>query len=206
MTTYLLPTDGLDFDDVIFAFDCDLSEAWDLAFKWPQYAIESGQEVSDYGVEEPFSGEISGIVTAWSAATDDEVYTRVQDTLDKLEAYARTRQPVTVVSGLRTTDMVIEKISYKRDQGTGEAAEVSIKVRSYQVATYEEVEIPAELLAPAVKAGATTDPGGTESGAGTESEEGEAFDPGAQTGLVAIGNGENPADVGRAVFDTLGGS
>ena len=171
MPTYLVPVEGLDFSDVVFEFDCDLSESWELAFKWTEYAIESGQSVSDYAVEQPFTGDISGVVTAWFADTDDEVYTRVQDTLDALEAFARTRQPLTVISGLRTVDVVIEKVSSKRDQGIGEAAEVTIKVRTYQIAEYEEIEIPATLLAPEVEAGATPDPGGTEAGAATEEPE-----------------------------------
>lgn len=153
MASYLIPSDSWDFTDVIFAFDCDVSESRDDSWSWTKYAIEAGAEVSDFGVTEPRQYSLSGIVTAWAAASDDEVFTRCGDIHAKLVAYANTRQPVTLVCGTWCDDVVITKVSAKKDQ-TGEMLSIDITLQSYEVAAYETVEIPPELLAPAVKASA----------------------------------------------------
>ena len=203
-TIYLLPQGSWDADDRIFAFDADIQESRDDSWKWSQYAIESGAEISDYALEEPHTYDVSGIVTSWSASSDEEVETRVSEAHAALVAVAQARQPVTLVSGLWTEDVVIEKISARRDQSIGEAAEISMRLRSYQIAEYTEIEIPPELLAPEVAPGATPDDGETSSGAGTEAAaDDDTFDPGAKSGAAALYDGDSPGDAFAAGLDTF---
>ena len=191
MASYLIPSDSWDFSSPIFAFDCDLSESRDDSWTWTKYAIEAGANVSDYGMTEPRVYSLSGLVTAWLAASDDEVFTRCGDAHAKLVEYANTRQPVTLVCGTWCDDVVITKVGAKKETSGGEALAIDITLQSYQVAAYETVEIPPELLAPAVKASATPDPAadGTGGGSAGATEDPAPWDPNTETREHAAARG-----------------
>jgi hypothetical protein len=155
---YLIPYDSWDFSTPIFAFDVQTSEQREDSWTWSQYALESGSEVSDHAVEQPRTYSLSGIVTAALAESEDEVYTRCSDMHAALVEYARTRQPVTLVCGLWADEVVIEKVSAKRGQDTGDAVEIEVSLRSFAVVEYRTEEIPPELLSPPAKKKAQAEP------------------------------------------------
>jgi hypothetical protein len=155
---YLIPYDSWDFSTPIFAFDIETSEQREDSWTWSQYALESGSEVSDHAVEQPRTYSLSGIVTAALAESEDEVYTRCSDMHAALVEYARTRQPVTLVCGLWADEVVIEKVSAKRGQETGDAVEIEVSLRSFAVVEYRTEEIPPELLSPPAKKKAQAEP------------------------------------------------
>lgn len=192
MSTYLIPADSWDFTDQIFVFDADTEESRDDSWTWTKYAIESGAEVSDFAVRQPREYSLSGIVTAWSAGSDEEVWTRLTDVHARLVDFANTKQPVTMVCGTWLDDVVITKVSAKKSTDTGEALEITISLQSYEIAEYETVEIPSDLLAPKVKASAQTAKDGGAGAAETspETDEGEPpWDPETETREHALARG-----------------
>lgn len=199
--TYLLPYDSWDFSEPFFIFDAELIETRDDTWKASKYAIEGGAEISDFLVKEPRVYNLTGIVSGWYASTDDEVWTRVTDAHAALVEYADTRQPLTAVCGLWVDELIITGVSAKRDSELGDAAEISITLQSFEIAEYTEVEIPAELLAPAVKADATTEEAAGEA-ADQEVDSEDAGDaPAAKSAAAGIADGDNPADIFAGLGD-----
>jgi len=200
---YLLPVDSWDFDDSIFTFDAEISESREDSYKATQYAIESGADISDYVIRQPRKYTLSGVVSAAMLTGAQDVYTRLTEVYDGLSAYADTRQPVTLFCGVWVEDCIITKISAKKDQGTGEALELTITLQTYELAEYTTTEIPPELLAPAVKAGATPESSTGGNQATDEDPEEPGYDASEKTGAAAIYDGENPFDSAGSFVDSF---
>jgi hypothetical protein len=172
-STYLLPYGQWDEEDIVFRFDAPTKETRRDPYKATRYAIESGAEVSDFVIEEPKELSLSGVVSAWYARDDDERETRLQDVHGALVALADARQPVTAVCGTWVFPALITRVDATKSHDTGEALEIEIALQNYVLVEYEDVEIPAELLAEDVKAGATKEDKNAQGGEGSTAEAGD---------------------------------
>ena len=196
----LIPYDSWDFDDSVFEFDATISEDREHSYKATRYALESGAEVSDHVIKQPSTYTISGVVSAWNAGSEEGVWTRLEDVHGKLTEYADKRQPVSVVSGTWYMDAIITKVSARRE--AQDSLEVEIQLQSFELATYQTVEIPPELLAESVKTGAQQEAvGGTES---TQPADEEGVDSKGKT-ILAAGYDEGGIAAGKAAVGVLGG-
>jgi len=199
----LIPYDSWDFEDILFSFDADIAISRTDSAKWTSVALESGSEVSDYAVTSPTVYDISGIVSAWMSTTDDEVWTRLTDVYDALYAQYLSRQPVTLSSPIFVDDVVIVKMSAKRDQSTGEALNFSLQLQTFELAEFTTIEIPPELLADEVKPGATPEESTGGNQATEDSEGDDDFDPSAKSGAASIADGDNPSEILESIADTF---
>jgi hypothetical protein len=200
MSVRLLPIASWAFDFPIFKLDATLSVARDDTYKATKYAIETGEEVADYLIEEPHKFTISGIVSASATVGTQDVYTRLSEVHDALITHAQTRQPVTLVTEEWTEDVLITKVTAKHDT-SGDLLSISMTLQSYQIATFQSVEIPAEFLADDVADDATEDPGEGGAGAGEEPEDDDdEFDPNSSSVAAGLADGYSPWSIAGGFF------
>ncbi len=135
---------------LLFRVDCEDSEQFDTTVEWTDKPVESGADQSRFGVTKPDTINITGTVTAspFGEAMNDG---RVSDAITALKAIARKKQPVTVVAGYQSAEMVLTHVGATAGIGQGKQATVMIDAKEVATVQPEIVDMPAARLAPSVR-------------------------------------------------------
>jgi hypothetical protein len=139
----------------IFDFDATTKEAHTHDVDWTMNPVESGIDVTDHAVLKPEELSLSGIVTDTPIGGLPPLPGRAQSAFDTLLRLRDSKRLVTVVTGLQVyTDMGITSVKVSRDKNTGQSIRPEVSFRKIRKVASIEIEIPPELLKPAVKPGA----------------------------------------------------
>ena len=158
MSIYLF--DATTFD-VVFEFDCEVSEERSLEVEWTDKPIESGYDITQGGHVRPEAIPVEGIVTAWplGEATNPA---RVIAADKALRDWARSMKPITMVTGWWAEEVVISKVNAKASAEDGDALRISLEARMVKTVVPTITTVPPSRLKPSVKKGAALQPkGGT---------------------------------------------
>lgn len=127
--------------------DALLDESTELNSTATKYVVEDGAPISDHVMEESESLALSG----WVTAADTELFgaggrSKLITAKDALRAIHKSRQPITVVTGMDTyTDMVMERCKIGRD-GKGEFFEIQCQLVKIRKATLRTADIPRDRV------------------------------------------------------------
>jgi len=157
-----------------FAFDAEINEDMELGFKWTQYPIEDGAEISDFGCKLPEKFKVTGAVTETpliivSPYIEESQKTtgkqRVMDAVAALKKLADARQPMALVAKYWSpVDIVIDTVSVSLGDGDGNAPRIEIAVHQVQLPKAKTVNIPASRYKKKAKRKAPGKDGGAAAG------------------------------------------
>jgi hypothetical protein len=142
--------------NTLFEFDCELKEQKKIKVRWTKHAIETGAEVSRYGILEEKEYRAEGIVTAWPlvGSTTRNLLRVIQ--IDKaLEAIAEAKQPVVLFTGWWTPTVVIDDVDSSSGPGDGEAQRIAIEFHTITLPQPVYTTIPPSHLKPSVRKGSS---------------------------------------------------
>jgi hypothetical protein len=154
-----------------FAFDAEINEEMTLDYKWTQYPIEDGAEVSDFGYKLPEKFKVAGAVTesplivvspyideSQGQATGKR---RVMDAIAALKKVSDAKQPMSLVARYWSpADIVIDSVNASLSDGDGYAPRIEIAVHQVQLPKAKTVDIPASRYKAKVKRKAPGQKGG----------------------------------------------
>lgn len=160
--------------------DATVEERHEYSNTATDHPIEAGGFVTDHVYENPRVLDVSGEITdspvqLFSALNG--VSNRRIEAKDQLVALYQAREIVTVVTGLAIyTDMVMEGLTFPRNQQTGQRLQFSVTFKQIKIVASEIVGVAAEKADPDAKdkVAETKDTGRQEGGDLTEPQEAKA--------------------------------
>ena len=141
-----------------FAIDAYIAEAYHYENSVTNLTVEDGSNISDHVIEKPDRLNIEAFIGATKFETftgerirelsdiemPEDPKTRIRQAHLELLRMKRSRQPLTVVTGLDTlTDMVITSYNYHRDVDTGADLPFTMSFQKVKTVQSEETEIAA---------------------------------------------------------------
>lgn len=130
-------------------FDVLLEQEYILESDVPQFPVEEGFNISDNITLKPLTLtmviQISNSPVTWSARFGGPRPGRINEVVNKLEELWRQKQPVTVVTNLKTyANMAIEKIAIPKNPEGGQALKIPIELRQINVVSIKTTNVPAQ--------------------------------------------------------------
>jgi hypothetical protein len=150
MSIYLF--DATTFD-IVFEFDCELSEERGLEVEWTDKPVEAGYDITHGGHVKPEVFPLEGMVTAWPIG-EAVNQGRVIAADKALRDWARSMKPITVVTGWWAEEVVLSKVNSKGTTEDGDAMRISLECRQVKTVTPTVTTVPPSRLKPSVKSGA----------------------------------------------------
>jgi len=127
-------------------FDLLLSESHNFGASITDYALEDGSIISDSITNELENGSFSGLFTNFSINTTSYRSNRAQHSFDALYDLWQRKELVTIFTiHKKYENMAITSISISRDDGTGEALEVSISFRKVNIVKLQEIKLDIDV-------------------------------------------------------------
>lgn len=167
----------------MFTFDATISESPTLMATPTVHPLEDGAEATDHIRIEPREVVVTGIVSNTpivSVMQDPDTPSRDFLAWDRVEAILRARQPVDIITRLRTyRNMAMVSAVTNRDESTGQALTIALTFRELVFAESMFVEVPPNVIADAAAAAnraATSASSRAEAGR-TQAEEDESERP-----------------------------
>lgn len=134
-----------------YLIDAAISEEEALAAEVTEYPVESGAVITDHVRNKPRTLELEFVVSdtpigeAASARAGDVVPS--SEARQKLEALRATRQPFTVITGVRTYEsMIFTSLSFPRDGATGDALRGKASLQQIEIVTVRRVSVKIQHL------------------------------------------------------------
>jgi len=135
---------------VMWEFDVELAERATTTIEWTNAPVETGADITRFGVERPDKFRVEGRVTAtpWDTGYDPQ---RVMDADQALRDIARKRQPLTMIAGNWVEEVVISVVEGGTAAGEGEGLNIAIDCQTVKRTTPTVTKIPASRLKAKVK-------------------------------------------------------
>lgn len=128
-------------------FEATLSESHEQAYKVSEHPLEFGAVVADHIVREPFSLQVTVVVSRSPLQARFRENARLEREWLRLLELGDARGVVTVVTSLLVyRNMAIESISAPRSADDGESMNVDITFREVQYAYSVAIQIPPEIV------------------------------------------------------------
>lgn len=139
------------------ALDASIQESHVLEADITSNPVEDGAEITDHASIKPKRLTITGFITD----TPVKYFSGIQETitnvsgsdsrsktaLDNLELLFKTKQPFTVVTGLKSYDnMLFSRIEIPRDRNTGKALRFTAELKEIQLAKFRTTELDESTL------------------------------------------------------------
>lgn len=164
MTTILLRTTATkgpsmeDPDGFIFFLDAIESETPQLSATATKFPVEDGGKLTDHIIEEPETLTLVGPIT--NSPENDPFRRPDRDFagFEELEFLITNREPLTVVTPLRTyLQMALVSVGFTRDATTGQMIVPSLDFEKIRTSQQQTAQVPARVLARSVRNSGTSE-------------------------------------------------
>jgi len=136
--------------------DAMVEEVYNHTAVVTKYPIEEGAQISDHVVDDPDSINLTGKIAPVSIyALDLPSYstTRIYDTHLKLLKLKEAKEPITIVTGLKSyKNMVIESYTVSRTKDTGGSLSFAMNLTNVKIVKSQTSTIPAKNVKPTAQA------------------------------------------------------
>ena len=140
---------------LLLTLDASITQSHNYTAQVTVHPVEDGADVADHIRMEPVKVAVNGIVTATRLGQQGDT-SREIDAWNTLEGLVQAKQPITLVTSLRTyTNMVLVSLSTSREKSLAHAIAPQLEFQQIRVVKSAVVTLPPEKIkkAPA-KAGA----------------------------------------------------
>lgn len=125
----------------------ELDTSTGLTYNYPskvtQFPVETEESISDHIINENFTLAIEGLVSDSDIRVTESSGSRVKNAFQGLVALRESKQPFTVVTGLKIYDnMLFTELDFAFSQESGDSLPIRMTLTQIQVVTSQSVFLP----------------------------------------------------------------
>jgi len=143
--------------EIIVEIDCEVELSYRQTVRWTTHPVETGVITADYGIVQPRTFAVRGLVTAWPLRGTDRGAARQQTVLSRLLNLAKSRDPVTLISGSDAVDCVLSQVE-GRYTDESDMLTISLQLQEITVVRPDYTDMPAKRFGEKVRKQAAPKP------------------------------------------------
>lgn len=126
----------------------ELDTATQLTYQYPskvtQFPIETGESISDHVINENFMLSIEGLISDSDIRITDNSGSRARNAFEALLALRESKQPFTVVTGLKSYDnLLFTEFDISLNSESGDALPIRLTLAQVHIVSSQSVFLPA---------------------------------------------------------------